>query len=161
MYLLALVILYPTVYAVMLFGVPLVGGTRAAISYRKSAVSVAVIVVLYLAVYAFNAMVKDPEISNWVLHTWGGGALAVGTYFLAVRDSGVQSTTLQFFVFGFLVATALGVANELVEFFLQSQFGLIFAESVDDTWVDLTNNTLGALLTLSCLWLFAGSRIER
>ncbi len=160
MYLLALTVLYPIVYVVVLFSIPLVFGVRANISYRKSAVSIAIIVALYLAICATSSFMNE-ELANWLLHTWGGGALAALACFFAMRDSGLAWTTLQFLTLGFLVATALGVANELVEFFLQNQFGLIFAESIQDTWVDLTNNTLGALLMLACLRLFTGSRIER
>lgn len=153
MYLLALAFLYPVVYAGMLLSIPLVFGARVKISYRKSAVSIAIIVALYLAIFAASSLMNE-ELANWLLHTWGGGALVALTCFLAMRDSGVQSTTLQFFVFGFLVATALGVANELVEFFLQSQFGIIFAESIQDTWVDLANNSIGILVALACLTPF-------
>ncbi len=70
--------------------------------------------------------------------------------FLVVKDSKLPVTKFQFLIFSALIATALGVANELLEFFLQHYFGFISAASVTDTWLDLLSNTVGILLASIC-----------
>ena len=75
-----------------------------------------------------------------------GGVVAFVMFFLVVRDTRTALTRLQFFILGFLIVTALGVANELLEFFLQQTTGIIFNDDIFDTWLDLFSNTNGALL---------------
>jgi glycopeptide antibiotics resistance protein len=98
---------------------------------------------------------SDPWWSNRLLHCIGGGVLASIMCFLAVRDSKVGLNRMQYFLVNFLIVTALGVANELAEFFLQTHAIGSFAASIDDTWLDLTSNTVGSLsagVVLACLF---------
>ena len=88
----------------------------------------------------------NQELANRLLHALGGGALGTLTCYLATKDSKVNITTFQFFIFSFLLVTALGVGNELLEFFLQETTGEIFSNSNIDAWLDLASNTVGALL---------------
>ncbi len=54
------------------------------------------------------------ELSNRVLHVFGGGFLAFLICFLAALDSRVRIRRFQFFLFSFLIVIALGVANEIL-----------------------------------------------
>lgn len=63
--------------------------------------------------------------------------------FLVVRDSGLKIGRFQFFVFSAMIVTALGVGNEILEYYAQTYFGIIAAATVDDTWLDLISNTVG------------------
>jgi hypothetical protein len=91
-----------------------------------------------------------PEFSNRVLHAYGGGFMAFLVCFLVVRDSKLSLTKFQFFIFSFLIVAALGVANEILEFFLQNYAGMIFSSHINDTWYDLMSNTIGSLIATVC-----------
>jgi uncharacterized membrane-anchored protein len=88
-------------------------------------------------------------IGNRLLHAMGGGFTAFLVSYFATRDSGVQLTRIQFFIISALVVTALGVGNELAEFFFQETIGTISAQSTIDTWQDLLSNTIGLILAAS------------
>lgn len=115
-------------------------------SPKKFTLSFIIIAAATYAVYAIVTGMSDLWLSNRILHIFGGGFSALLVCFLAAKDSGVRITGFQFFFFSFLVVTTLGVCNEVVEFFLQSYFGLQFAGTVEDTWFDLTSNMIGAVL---------------
>lgn len=53
-----------------------------------------------------------------------------------------------------LIGTALGVANELFEFLLQSTTHLVFSPTVTDTWLDLLSNTIGIGVAVSIFSAF-------
>jgi hypothetical protein len=110
-----------------------------------SLMSLGIIVLLSLASYALAGWVSNPELSNRLLHMLGGGFLAMATCFLVVRDSQFIVSRTQFLLLSFLVVMALGVGNEIVEFVLQNYFYWKFAQTVNDTWLDLISNLLGAL----------------
>ena len=76
---------------------------------------------------AIQLLIPEPFWANRFQHTMGG-VVAFVMFFLVVR------------------VTALGVANELLEFFLQQTTGIIFNDDIFDTWLDLFSNTNGALL---------------
>ncbi len=40
----------------------------------------------------------------------------------------------------------LGVGNEIIEFLLHNYTGLQFSTAINDTWLDLVSNTVGAVL---------------
>lgn len=112
----------------------------------QSVLSVGAIAGASLLVIWVSHRIPDAEWGNRVLHTFGGGFVGVLACVLAARDSRVQITRLQFFVFATLIVLALGVGNELIEFTLQSTTRMVFADSVNDTWLDLTSNTVGAVI---------------
>lgn len=113
---------------------------------RKSLYSLAAIFVASIITYLIVHPIPDPELANRVQHALGGGVLAVLTCYLIVRDTQLPLSRFQFFALSFLVATSLGVANELLESVLQNHFHFVIAETVDDTWLDLWSNTIGAFL---------------
>ena len=96
--------------------------------------------------YTVSIAIPDPSLSNRVLHVFGGGFLAFAVSFLAARDSQISINKFQLLVISTLISLALGVANELLEFILQSSGLVIAARNVDDTWFDLASNTIGIIL---------------
>ncbi|OGZ08138.1 MAG: hypothetical protein A3C93_00870 [Candidatus Lloydbacteria bacterium RIFCSPHIGHO2_02_FULL_54_17] len=124
-------------------GVPTIGW--------RSLRSVAYIVVAYLSVLFVSFAASDPEWSNRILHIFGGGFVSLSVCFLVVSDTHLRISRFQFIVFSILVVTGLGVANEITEFFLQNYLGFVFAEGVNDTWLDLISNVCGALIATLCL----------
>jgi hypothetical protein len=107
---------------------------------------VAILVILILSEFIIRG-----EMGNRLQHTAGGGILAFYLYFCAMRDAHIRITPLQFLIFGLLTVTALGVANELMEFFMQSFHIHTSAITAIVTWLDLTSNTIGA--TIAGTWL--------
>lgn len=99
---------------------------------------------VFMGVYLSPSM--DIGIGNRILHAIGGGFLAYIVCVVAVRDSGLRIRGMRFFIFSFLIVTALGVANEMLEFLLQSYTPLVFSPTVTDTWLDLASNLVGTLL---------------
>ncbi|GEM_PF-730431 len=95
--------------------------------------------------------IPDPEWSNRFQHAIGGGFLSFIICFVVAKDSKIRIQPLQFLVWSFLVVTALGVANEMVEFFLQTTTPLVFTTGLEDTWLDLLSNWVGVLLAAGCL----------
>lgn len=90
-------------------------------------------------------MIPDYEWGNRIQHAIGGGFIAYLVCFLVARDLKLKLGWLQFVSFSFLVVCALGVANEILEFYLQNFAGMLMARSINDTWLDLISNTIGAL----------------
>ena len=113
---------------------------------KRSFVSVALIVVLSICGYAVVLHTRDLELGNRILHAFGGGFIAFMICFLAVKDAKVQLTRFQFCVMAALIVTGLGVANEILEFFLQHWTAFVFMRSNDDTWLDLLSNTVGIII---------------
>ncbi len=107
--------------------------------------------ILFVALLVFTAMniVDDRQIANRIEHAFGGGFLAFLVCYLVARDLGRPITRFQFFALSFLVVTALGVANEILEFYAQEYFGVILAKNLNDTWLDLISNTVGAFIGAS------------
>jgi hypothetical protein len=105
-----------------------------------------IIFVLSILGYIIAFSIPNPELGNRILHGFGGGFMALLAFFLAVKDTNIKLRKFQFFFFSLAVVAALGVANEILEFFLQNYVGLIFAESINDTWYDLISNTVGSLI---------------
>ncbi len=156
MYLLFLMLGYCLAYVLLqyLFSSFFENADAGRVRDRLSLFSMAVIMSLNLIFFLISAAVPDPEISNRVLHVFGGGFLAFLVCFLVVKDGGLRIGRFRFFVFSFLVTVALGVANEIVEFLLQRYAGFTFATSAMDTWFDLLSNVCGALLGAACLLPF-------
>jgi hypothetical protein len=91
------------------------------------------------------------ELGNRLLHLLGGGVLASYLCFRVVIDTKITITKFQFFAFTILIVTALGVANEIAEYFMQSYTSLTITTNIIDTWLDLIMNTLGTLLATGIL----------
>ena len=104
-----------------------------------------------LGSFAISFSIADPEWSNRLLHALGGGFVAFFVCFLVARDSQIDITRFQFFVFSFLLVTAFGVGNEILEFAIQHYLDLTFARDVADTWLDLVSNTVGVLVAAAIM----------
>src|SRR3989344_9085772 len=102
---------------------------------RRCLLSLALIIALSVAAYFISISIPDEQIGNRFLHAFGGGFLAFLMCWLVARDTNLRVSKFQFFVFSFLIATALGVGNELLEFALEITTGLIFAPTIADTWL--------------------------
>ena len=87
--------------------------------------------------------------------------MAIVVCFLAIKDSGVRVRKFQFLIISILVATALGVMNEILEFFLQNYFGFISSATVNDTWLDLISNTVGILIATTILTPFVDNKMRK
>lgn len=112
--------------------------------------SILYITVLSLLGYVVVFSIPHEEWSNRILHGFSGGFLSFFVCFLAARDSRVSLSRFQFFLFSFLIVTALGVVNEIFEFIGQGYFHIEFAFGVFDTWLDLVSNWTGAVLAALC-----------
>lgn len=93
-------------------------------------------------------------IDNRLLHALGGGFLVILVCFLALKNLQSGISRFQFIVISALTATAFGVANELLEFFLQYYFDLVANAGLNDTWLDLLSNTIGIIVALFILTPF-------
>jgi hypothetical protein len=125
---------------------------------RKSYYSMILIFVLSIVVNFAVRYVPDIEIGNRILHAVGGGFLTFLLCFLVVRDGEYKIGKAQFFIFSLLIVVFLGVINENIEFFLQHFFDYVAANSIDDTWLDLVSNSLGALIASLCFVPFINSK---
>jgi drug/metabolite transporter superfamily protein YnfA len=146
MYLLALVIGFALSYFAIAALFSLLFSSKLPTFSGKSARSVMLIAVLAIVIITLSLRIPDPQLSNRVLHAMGGGFMAVIVCFLAVRDMRLPINKFQFFAVSALIATSLGVVNELLEFFLQEYAGLMFSQTPLDTWLDLTSNAAGTAL---------------
>lgn len=127
----------------------------------KSIVSLGVIVVLSILANLLASSIDDIEFSNRIEHAVGGGVMAGLVCFLAIKDSAVSMRKFQFVVLSILLATALGVMNEILEFFLQNYFGFISADNINDTWLDLVSNTVGILFATLTFTPFVNKKISK
>lgn len=119
----------------------------------KSFRSVSTILIASVITILIAISIPDPELSNRILHGLAGGFMAFFVCFLVVRDYKTPISTFQFFIFSALMVTALGVVNELAEFFIQHYtpfFHIVFSASPLDTWLDLVSNTVGILVAAVC-----------
>lgn len=110
---------------------------------RESARSIAILAVLIAAVFAVVALIPGEELGNRFQHAVGGGVLGIVLCVLVFRDQRIRVKRFQFLVWSVLVVTALGVGNELFEFFAQSFSTIVFADNPLDTWRDLASNMVG------------------
>ncbi|MCC7432943.1 hypothetical protein IT412_05485 [Candidatus Peregrinibacteria bacterium] len=111
--------------------------------------SIVIILVFSLVVNKLALLIVDRELGNRVMHAFGGGFLAFFTCFLVVKNLKLRMNIFPFILFSFLIVMSLGIANELLEFFLQSYSPLIFANSINDTWLDLTSNFIGTIVAIA------------
>lgn len=117
---------------------------------RKSMRVIGIIFFIAFLVMLMMESVENRELANRIEHAFGGGVLAFLMCYLVARDNGKRITRFQFFVLAFLTVTALGVANEILEFIAQEYFGIVLAKNLNDTWLDLVSNTVGAFIGAVC-----------
>jgi len=108
--------------------------------------SVLYIAILSVIAYAISFSISNVELSNRVLHAFGGGFVSFFVCYRVVNDAKTPITKFQFFIFSALVVIAMGVANEILEFFLQNYSHFVFSRNPNDTWLDLISNTIGVLI---------------
>jgi len=127
--------------------------------HNKSVHSIIYIVVLDALAYWLSLNISDIQLSNRVLHAFGGGFLAFFVCFRVAKDAKLPVNKFQFFVASSLIVISLGVANEIIEFFLQnySNLHIVFAPTINDTWLDLVSNTVGAFIASVCFVPFIKS----
>lgn len=145
-------------YCGLFFLFPVFFGQPIARLPRRSLSSMALVLLLYALVLLVMIATPNVALGNRIIHMFGGGFLAFLVCVLAARDAGVAPGKFQFFVFSVLLVTALGVGNEIAEFVLQNYVlkAHLFANSINDTWLDLVSNTLGALVAGALFVPFAG-----
>ena len=80
--------------------------------------------------------------------------MAMLVCYRAMKDAHLKISRFQFVALSLLLATAMGVANELMEFSIQTTAGIIFAPNTMDTWLDLTSNTVGMVVAGTIAWFF-------
>lgn len=144
MYLLGLSIVYCIAYLALFCGISFFFQNNFPKPRPRSLGSICLIILFYFGVLIVSSLILDPEWSNRFLHTFGGGFLIVLAAFLAIKDSRTKVNAFQFIVVGISIAAVFGTANEILEFVLQSKFGFMFANSINDTWLDLISNTVGS-----------------
>ncbi|MDP3800174.1 MAG: hypothetical protein Q8Q90_02000 [bacterium] len=134
------------VYSFLFYLFPLFFKNTIPSSKEFSFVSLFYILISCLVAFTASFSVKDLDLSNRILHTFGGGFITFLVCFLVVKNTKLQISRFQFFTFSFLVVISLGAANEILEYFLQNYLSFSFAKSANDTWLDLISNTVGALI---------------
>lgn len=128
---------------------------------KRNISSVLTIILSSSFVYLIAYLIPDVNLSNRFLHMIGGGFLSVMVCFLVVKDSRIHISKFQFFVFSFFIVTALGVGNEIMESILQNYTSMVFATSINDTWLDLISNLMGILAGSICFTPFITDTIEK
>jgi len=154
MYLAALVTGLCLSYVVLSYGLPwFFEGRRARLS-PNALRSILVIALSASIAFFVSFQIEDIQLANRALHMLGGGFVAFLACVLAARDTGLTIGRLRFFIVATLLVTFMGVANELVEFVLDTYTSLLFSSSRIDTWLDLASNVLGILIAAVCLLSF-------
>ncbi len=134
---------------------------RLAAFTKRSAMSVTLIVAAIVVGYMVVLHTRNLELGNRILHIWNGGFVTFFACYRAARDSAARLGRFQFLVLAALIVTSLGVANEVMEFALQSYGLRVFLRTPYDTWLDLTSNTLGVLIACAVFAPFAKKPVER
>ncbi len=114
--------------------------------HPKSFLSLLTIICLSILLFAISFLLLDGEWGNRFLHAFGGGFLSMFICFRVVKDTALALPRFQFFIFSALVVTAMGVGNEIIEYFLQDVTLLEFLPNPNDTWLDLMSNLIGTLI---------------
>lgn len=146
MYLAFITLAMCVVYFILLQLFPIFFAQKITLQRRKPFLSLICIVIFSVLAYVASFSIQDIELSNRVLHIFGGAFLGFFVCFLATRDSRININKFQFFVFGALIVLALAIANELLEFVLQEYGILVSAINVNETWLDLASNVVGIIL---------------
>lgn len=145
LYFLFLAVGFWLTYAVLLFIFPLFFTGRPPRPTGRSVLSLAFIFAALLAVFILVTVIHDHDrvLANRLLHALGGGFLSFFVCYRVVLDTRLAIGRFQFLVFSALVVTALGVGNEILEFFLAIWLGVNLQTDGFDTWLDLVSNAVG------------------
>lgn len=155
MYPLLIIAVFCTAYLFLHFFFPLFfhGHTT---SFRKSSFLFLGLVILgYAVVWYITSQIVDVNVSNRILHIFGGGFLAFFMCFLISIDTKIRVDRFRLFTFILFVVLSLGVANEMMEYVLGLYTPLTFADTADDTRLDLISNCVGAVLAIIMLIPFS------
>ena len=133
-------------YLVLYFLVPSFFGFTIKQFNKNYVRSLMLIITTSIIGFAIAFSVTDSELSNRILHGFGGGFVSFFACFLVVKDTSLNLSRLQFFILSFMMVATLGVANEIIECVLQYYGNLSFAATIYDTWYDLISNTIGSLI---------------
>jgi len=149
LYLFAITVGLGVIYVVLLFFLPALFNLPRRAWRAIDLWPIGPIIIVSLFGYLVASFMPDLEVSNRFIHGFGGGFMATLVCFFAVRVSQLGLNRFQFFFIAALIVSTLGVGNEVLEFFLQKYTTLPFAQSIDDTWLDLVSNTVGLLIGLA------------
>jgi hypothetical protein len=141
---------YTITYFCLFFLITRFFKSTAALPPRRALVSLLFTFLFVIIGYAIIFTLPHPIWGNRFQHGFCGGFISFLLYFFVVKDSGVILNKFQFFVFGVLVVTTLGVGNELLEYVLHNYFSMVMSTYINDTWLDLISNTTGLLLASVC-----------
>ena len=112
--------------------------------------------VLWILSQVLPSVPISPETDTFTMH-FTGGVLTAVLYLYTVKVYKLKFLhTWQFWVGLYLFVSAFGVLNELFEFFLDES-GIMPMPS-NDTWWDLTANTLGSFLALALINSVTGKK---
>ncbi len=145
-------------YLALLHLFPLFFGQKMPRVGAQTLLSIPLVAVASLIIFLLAYSIPDPQLSNRVLHAFGGGFLSFWLCFFAMRNSGTLIIRFQFIVFSILVVTTLGVCNEILEFILHRYAGFVFSMDPLDTWLDLVSNTVGLTIAAILVWPFLTRR---
>ena len=146
MYLSLLVFSFCLLYLILLPLFAWFFGAPRPVFTRTTLWALGVVALACLVIFSFTFSLNDPIWRNRVQHGLGCGFLTFGICFLAAKFSEIKLSRARFALFSFLLVTALGVLNEVIEFVLQNYFDFFFTAKVNDTWLDLISNWIGILV---------------
>lgn len=138
--------IYTLLYIFLIFALKYAFNNKKINKNNVNIKSILLILIMTIFSLIIVNIIKDPYLSNRFQHAISGGFLAFSIIFFAFKDTKIKINTLQFLILSTLIVTFLGVANEILEFVLQTYTNLIFNNSVNDTWLDLLSNTFGIIL---------------
>lgn len=105
-----------------------------------------IVAIIGLIIAAYVGTRNESMTANFFQHAVGGG-FVTGLLTLSVLHSfKLRLSKLETVTIIIASVSVFGIANELLEFFLQSTTSLRFANDAADTWRDLTANMSGAML---------------
>lgn len=111
-------------------------------------------------IYFVSWYLPSPKVDQmqtaFMTHFVGGGIFSGIVWVYVRKQLGLNYRPLQDLVFTYILVSALGVANELFEFFI-TRTGLASLTSYD-TWWDLVANTSGALLFWFVYFIYRPAR---
>lgn len=144
MYLLLLIPAYVIVYFLLIWWFQRFFNINEKSKYNWN--HVLIILSIYFVVLYWISNIENHELANRIQHAiWWWFLIVVISYF-SIIASKVKITRFQFVFLWFFIATTFGVVNELAESIFQNVYGINFANNINDTWLDLWANSIGAVL---------------
>lgn len=122
---------------------------------KRIVISISIILIFTIISYLVAMNISDREFANRLQHALAGGFNIVLVVFLVKRDFEIRLTWFQFVIISILLVGFLGICNEILEYFMQVYFHIIFAPNAIDTWLDLISNFAGAVLGILTFGFFA------